>query len=114
MSVIGDRLNTGEVLLSESQFVAAMEEEAQNRTAEQEKAQSAIREIQMANLVNNIDSYVEQGMLDAEDAERLRKAHKVDEAVRTGRVDAQKGSKIRNSILSGNVRDKIERMRRSE
>tara|TARA_Y100001960_G_scaffold286849_1_gene324484 strand:+ start:227 stop:523 length:297 start_codon:yes stop_codon:yes gene_type:complete len=26
LSVIGDRLNTGEVLLSESQFVAAMEE----------------------------------------------------------------------------------------
>jgi hypothetical protein len=85
------------------------EEEAQSRTAEQEKAQSAIRETQMANLVNNIDSYVEQGMLDADGAERLRKAHKVDEAVRTGRVDAQKGSKIRNSILSGNVRDKIEK-----
>lgn len=34
----------------------------------------------MANLVNSIDSYVEQGMLDADGAERLRKAHKVPDA----------------------------------
>ena len=85
------------------------EEEAQARTAEQEKARSSMREAQMANLVSNLDSYVQQGMLDADDAERLRKASKVDEAVRTGKVDAQKGSKIRNSILDGTARDKIDK-----
>ena len=85
------------------------EEEAQARTADQEKARSSMREAQMANLVSNLDSYVQQGMLDADDAERLRKASKVDEAVRTGKVDAQKGSKIRNSILDGTARDKIDK-----
>jgi len=48
-------------------------------------------------------------MLDPDDAERMRKAFKVDEAVRTGRVDAQQGSKIRNSILDGTARDKIDK-----
>ena len=85
------------------------EEEAKSRTAEQEKLQGSLRQAQMANLVKHLDSYVQQGMLSADDAERLRKAQKVDEAVRSGRVDKQQGSKIRNSIMDGTARDKIEK-----
>ena len=85
------------------------EEEAQSRTAEQEHVQGAMRKAQLENLVTHLDSYVQQGMLSADDAERLRKANKVDEAVRSGRVDKERGSKIRNSILDGTARDKIEK-----
>ena len=84
-------------------------EEAAAREAEQKKVQATLRKEQFGELMAHLDAYVEQGRLSEEDAERLRQLHKVDEAVKTGRVDRDKGSKIRNSILSGQVRDKLEK-----
>ena len=85
------------------------QEESDARVKEQKKIQGEIRKTQMANLVSHLDTYVKQGKISADDAERLRKAHKVDEAVRSGKVSAEKGSKIRNSVLDGTARDKIEK-----
>ncbi len=85
------------------------EEESEARIKEQKRERAEMRKSQMAQLVTHLDAYVQQGKLSAEDAERLRKAHKVDEAVRTGKVTQEKGSKIRNSILDGTARDKVEK-----
>ena len=84
-------------------------EEADTRVEEQKKLQGEIRKKQMVALISHLDTYVQQGKLSAEDAERMRKAHKVDEAVRAGKVTAEKGSRIRNSVLDGTARDKIEK-----
>jgi hypothetical protein len=63
----------------------------------------------MGDLVANLDNYISLGRITQEDADRLRKAHQVDQAVRSGKIDGEKGSKIRNSILSRTARDRIER-----
>ena len=69
---------------------------------------AGLRQAQMGELLTNLDNYIALGRITAEDAERLRKAHQVDEAIRSGKVDKEKGSKIRNSILSGEARDRVE------
>ena len=84
-------------------------EEIQQWELKEEKIQAQMRKKQMANLLQNLDAYVKQGKLQPEDADRLRKVHKVDEAVKRGRISHEKGSRIRNSILTGEVRDKLDK-----
>ena len=85
------------------------EEEVEQRQQEQKAERGDLRKTQMGELVANIDNYVKLGRITEEDAEKLRKAHRVDEAIRDGKVDMQKGSKIRNSVLAGTARDRIEK-----
>ena len=85
------------------------EEEVEQRQQEQKAERGDLRKTQMGELVANIDNYVKLGRITEEDAEKLRKAHRVDEAIRDGKVDKQKGSKIRNSVLAGTARDRIEK-----
>jgi hypothetical protein len=90
------------------------EREIAQRAQEQKKGQAALRAQQMQVLVQNLDTYIEQGQISAEDAERLRQLHRVEQALRSGKVDREKGSKIRNSILSGTARDSLEKKIREE
>jgi hypothetical protein len=90
------------------------EREIAERTQEQKKGQAALRAKQMQILVQNLDSYVKEGRVSAEDAERLRQLHQVEQALRSGKVDREKGSKIRNTILSGTARDSLEKKMREE
>lgn len=85
------------------------EAETEARKQEQKASRTQIRQGQMDDLVANLDNYVTLGRISAEDAARLRKVHQVDEAMKAGTVERDKGSKIRNSILSGQVRDRIDR-----
>ena len=85
------------------------EEEAEQRAQEQRRIRAGIRKAQMANLVKNLDAYVQQGKLTAKDAERLSKLQKVDAAVDAGKVSAEKGSKIRNSVLAGTARSALDK-----
>ena len=64
---------------------------------------------QMGELVANLDNYISLGRIIAEDAERLRKSQQVDKAMREGKIDNEKGSKIRNTLMSGNARDRIDK-----
>lgn len=59
--------------------------------------------------MTNLDNYISLGRITEEDAERLRKAHQVEQAVRSGKIDGEKGSKIRNSLISGQARYRIEK-----
>jgi hypothetical protein len=90
------------------------EEEAAGRTQEQKQVQARLRQEQMQHLMQHLDAYVQQGRLSAEDAEHLRKLHRIDQAVQSGQVSREKGSKIRNSILTGQARDRIEKKVREE
>ncbi|MFH1566980.1 MAG: hypothetical protein ABIL09_03205 [Gemmatimonadota bacterium] len=85
------------------------EAEAAERTESEARAQARIRKTQLAQLMANLDTYVQMGKLAAEDAERLRKLDQVDRAVRSGKATQEQGSKVRNSILNGKARDRVER-----
>ncbi len=90
------------------------EQEVSAREDEQSKGLSAQRALQMQLLVKNLDAYVERGQISAEDAERLRKLHQIDAGLRSGKIDREKAGKIRNSILSGQARDRLEKKVREE
>lgn len=85
------------------------EEEAAQRTKDEARAQGQIRKAQLGQLVAHLDTYVKLGKITPEDAQRLTKLDRVEQAVRSGKATAEQGSKVRNSILSGNVRDRLER-----
>ncbi len=90
------------------------EQEINQREDEQSKGLAAQRAQQMQILVKNLDAHIEQGHISAEDAERLRKLHQVDIGVRSGKIEREKAGKIRNSILSGQARDRLEKKIREE
>ncbi|MDP7449972.1 MAG: hypothetical protein QF689_15375, partial [Candidatus Latescibacteria bacterium] len=85
------------------------EAEAEARKQSEKTSRARLRQEQMNDLVTNLDNYVSLGRISAEDAESLRKSHQIDQAVRSGKVDKEKGSKIRNSIMTGQARDRIDR-----
>ena len=85
------------------------EKEAASRKEEQKKLQASIHKEQMSHLMQNLDAYVQQGKLSAEDAGRLRSLNKVGQAVGQGKVSREQGSKIRNTILTGKARVRLER-----
>ena len=89
-------------------------EERNAREEQQSKGLAAQRTLQMQVLVQNLDAYVERGQISSEDAERLRKLHQVDMGMRSGKIEREKGSKIRNSILSGQARDRLDKKVREE
>lgn len=85
------------------------EAEVEARKKSEKEARVCLRQEQMNDLVTNLDNYISLGRITEEDAERLRKAHQVEQAVRSGKIDGEKGSKIRNSLMSGQARDRIEK-----
>ena len=60
-------------------------------------------------LIAHLDQYVAQGKMTEEEAGKLKKLHQVDAAVQSGKVDKEKGSKVRNSILSGTARYELDK-----
>jgi hypothetical protein len=84
-------------------------EEVEHRQAEQKKAQAKIRKEQMDHLIAHLDQYVAQGKMTEEEAGKLKKLHQVAAAVQSGKVDKEKGSKVRNSILSGTARYELDK-----
>lgn len=85
------------------------EAESEARKKSEKRARARLRAEQMNELITNLDNYVSLGRISAEDAERLRKSHQVDAAMKAGKISQEKGSKIRNSIMSGQARDQVER-----
>ena len=85
------------------------EEEAEQRTEQEKNVRGQLRKEQMALMIKNLEVYVEQGKLSAEDADRLRKLEKVDQAVKSGKVDGEKASKVRNRIMGGSARYELDK-----
>jgi hypothetical protein len=88
--------------------------EIESRIQEQRKVLGRLRQQRMQQVVENLDAYVAEGRISVEEAAGLRKLYQVDQAVRSGKVTGEQGSKVRNSILSGEARTKIEKKMREE
>ena len=88
--------------------------EAQSRIEEEKKRQAKLRQGQLQDMMGKLDFYVKSGRISAEDAQRLQKLHRIDLGIRSGKVDPEKGSKVRNSILAGEARSRIEKTVREE
>ena len=84
------------------------EEEAKERETQEKELRGQLLKEQIAEVVEHLDAYVEQGKLSEQDADRLRKLETVDQAVKSGKVDGEKASKVRNSILDGTARYELE------
>ena len=83
--------------------------EAKQRAEMQEERRGELEKKELAKVPANLDSYVEQGIVTKEEAEKVRELHEVDEQVKRGEIDEKEATEIRNTILAGSSRDKIER-----
>jgi len=82
--------------------------EAKQRAEMQEERRGELEKKELAKVPANLDSYVEQGIVTKEEAEKVRELHEVDEQVKRGEIDEKEATEIRNSILAGSSCDKIE------
>jgi hypothetical protein len=83
--------------------------EIEQRNQEEQQLQEELRSQQLDNIFQNLESYVEQGKLNREEADRFGKVYQVERAVKTGKISREQGSKIRNSVLAGNARYEFDR-----
>jgi hypothetical protein len=81
------------------------EAEIEARRASEAAERRQLRQTQMTELITHLDSYVERGRISEEDAQKLREAHKAEQARRARDPE----SMVRNSVLEGTVRDSIEK-----
>ena len=83
--------------------------EAKQRIQQQAKRQGELEEKELEKVPEILDSYVEQGIVTEDEAEKVRELRDVDERVKRGEIDEKEATDIRNSILGGSARDKLER-----
>lgn len=85
------------------------ETEISTRNQIQRAERRRLRAQQMGRLLDNIDAYVAEDRISAEDARRLVQLVHLDRAERQGRIAPERDSKIRNTLLSGKARERIEK-----
>ncbi len=83
--------------------------EIEQRNQDEQRQQEEIRTGQLDHLFQNLANYVAEGKLEQEEADRFAKVYQVEKAVKTGKISQEQGSKIRNSLLIGNVRYEFDR-----
>lgn len=85
------------------------EAEAEGRRREQAALGEALRTEQLDALVRHIESYVSQGKVTPEEAEKLQRLHKVEAARKQGRINGEQADKVRNSLVEGKARFALEK-----
>ncbi|MCC7262130.1 MAG: hypothetical protein IT369_06370 [Candidatus Latescibacteria bacterium] len=83
--------------------------EIEERTQEEQRRQDEIRASQLDHLFQNLSSYVAEGKMEQEEADRFTKVYQIDRAVKAGKISREQGGKVRNSLLAGNVRFEFDR-----
>jgi hypothetical protein len=83
-------------------------DEARQRIDQEAKRKGEIEEKEHKKVSKNLDSYVKQGIVTEDEAEKIRELRAVDERVKKGEIDEKEAGEIRNSILKGSARDKLE------
>ena len=83
--------------------------EAKRRIEQQAKRQGELEEKELKKVPSNLESYVKQGIVTKDEAEKIRELREVDERVKRGEIDEKEATDMRNSILGGSARDKLER-----
>ncbi|MBT3344868.1 MAG: hypothetical protein HN712_24125 [Gemmatimonadetes bacterium] len=95
--------------LVESGEVDASEVKQRAEAQEKRRSQLEDREMKKAYSAERIDAYVDQGVVDADEAVKLKELAKVEERLKKGEITEEEAGEIRNSILDGKARDKLER-----
>ena len=85
------------------------ESEVSGRVAEQGRARAEIERRELDKAGNRVNSYVTQGLITAEEGEKIRELKSIDRRVASGDIDEAEGARLRNSLLSSEARHEIER-----
>jgi hypothetical protein len=84
-------------------------EVARQRAQEGEKRRVALEAREYEKVPERLESLVQQGVLTEEEAGQVRELRKVDERVKSGEISEDQATEVRNSLMSGKTRDKLER-----
>jgi len=83
--------------------------EAKRHLERAERRRSELEEKELEKVPQRLNSYMAQGVVSEEEAEQIKQLRKVDERVKKGEISEAEAAEHRNSILSGEARDKLER-----
>ena len=83
--------------------------ELNQRNSQQERLHKEIAKREAGRVDENIDGYVEMGILNEEEAGQLRALQEVEDKLKRGEISEQDADHIRNSILKGDARSELER-----
>ena len=83
--------------------------EVERRNAQQQKQCSQLSAREDQRVPQNLHSYVERGVLTADEADKVSALRKVDDRLKSGEIDEVEADRIRNSILDGSAREELER-----
>lgn len=83
--------------------------EARDRHRQGEERRQQLEQQEYAKVSDRLDAFVECGIVTREEAGKLRQLQEVDARLKRGEIDEGEATSIRNSILSGTARDKLER-----
>jgi hypothetical protein len=83
--------------------------EVERRNAQQQKQRSQLSAREDQRVPQNLHSYVERGVLTADEADKVSALRKVDDRLKSGEIDEVEADRIRNSILDGSAREELER-----
>ena len=83
--------------------------EAKQRVKQQEKRRSELEQRELAKVPKNLDSLVAQGVVTEVEADQIKELRAIDERVTSGEIDEKEATSMRNSVLSGTARDKLDR-----
>ena len=84
-------------------------EEVLRRTLEQKKRSAEIEAAEVAAIPERVEGYVERGLITEDEGNKIRRLNSLDEKRRRGQIDDREFSRVRNSILSGQARDELDR-----
>jgi hypothetical protein len=104
---VADLINEVEV----RQAIDKGEISPQEITQRVEGQQQRTRELEQQErdkIAQNLPKYVERGLITQEEADTIRKLHKIDEQVAKGQISEQEGNRVRNSYMDGDARRALE------
>jgi len=85
------------------------EREANRQLEQQEQRRSEMENGELQKLPQRLDSMVAQGIVTEEEAGKLRELRSVEDRLKSGEIDEDEATHIRNSILNVETRDKLDR-----
>jgi polyhydroxyalkanoate synthesis regulator phasin len=84
-------------------------ETAIQRLQQQERRRSELEAREMEKVPERLDALVQRGVITAEEGERYRALRQIEARQKSGEIDQNEADRIRNSVLHGEARDRIEK-----
>ncbi|MDA0337625.1 MAG: hypothetical protein O2782_20870, partial [bacterium] len=82
---------------------------AKERAKESERRRVVLEAQEFDKIPERLESLVQQGVVTADEADKLRELGKVEQRVKRGELNETEATEIRNSLLNPKVRDRLER-----